>query len=326
MHGNLRTLRLTSARTSISLAGNVRLEKLAIALVASAACSPTNFALTRAAHAIASTGSGGAFARDDDPELVGDAIPFALKSMESLADRLKDDAPLRLGMARGFTQYAYGWVQMPADEMAGKNLRQAMVERARAAKLYLRARRYGLDGLRLQRGVTEEQLRGAAAQRDQALAKVEKGDVPMLYWTMTAWGGAIALRKTDLELVGDVPAVAAMLDRALQLDEPFEDGALHEFAIQLDPARPEGTTPQKQRAHFDRARELQKGKKISALVTYAESVVGPAQDRRTFESLLDEVLKFDVDAPNARDDRLANILSQRRAAYLRAHEDDILSD
>jgi predicted anti-sigma-YlaC factor YlaD len=201
-----------------------------------------------------------------------------------------------------------------------------MAERMRAARLYLRARRYGLDGLRLQRGVTEEQLRGPAAQRDPALAKVQKEDLPMLYWTMAAWGGAISLRKTDLELVGDVPAVAAMLDRALALDEAFEDGALHEFAIQLDPARPEGTTPQKQRAHFDRARQLQKGKKISALVTYAESVAGPAQDRKTFESLLDEAIRFDVDAPAARDDRLANILSQRRASWLRAHEDDILSD
>ena len=305
----------------------MRAKKLAILVLASAAaCSPSKYALRRAAEALTSTGEGGSFGRDDDPELIGAAVPFALKTMESLADRLNDDAPLRLGMARGFTQYAYGWVQMPADEIADRNLSRARFERERAARLYLRARRYGLDGIKIQRGVTEDELRGVEAQRALALQKMVKDDVPLLYWTMAAWGGAISLRKTDLELVGDVPAVGAMLDRALALDEVFEDGALHEFAIQLDPARPEGTTPQKQRAHFERARELQKGKKISALVTYAEAVAGPAQDKKTFEALLDEALAFDVDAPAARDDRLANILSQRRARWLRAHESDILSN
>jgi predicted anti-sigma-YlaC factor YlaD len=305
----------------------VRAKKLATLLLASAtACSPSTYAARRVADALSSTGTGGAFARDDDPELIGEAIPFALKSMESLADRLSDDAPLRMAMARGFTQYAYAWVQMPADEVAEKDLSRARFERGRAARLYLRARGYGFDGLRLQRGVSEEQLRGRDPDRSAALQKMTKAEVPLLYWTMAAWGAAISLRKTDLELVGDVPAVGAMLDRALALDEAFEDGALHEFAIQIDPARPEGTTPQKQRAHFERARQLQKGKKISALVTYAEAVAGPAQDKKTFESLLDEALNFDVDAPFAREDRLVNIISQRRARWLRAHESDILSD
>jgi predicted anti-sigma-YlaC factor YlaD len=143
---------------------------------------------------------------------------------------------------------------------------------------------------------------------------------------MAPWGAAISQRKTDLSLVGDVPAVAAMLDRALALDESYDLGALHEFAIAFDPARPEGTTPQRQRAHFERARELQRGKKISALVTYAEAVAGPAQDRKQFEALLREALRFDVDLPEARSERLENIISQRRARYLLAHESDILSN
>jgi hypothetical protein len=182
-----------------------------------------------------------------------------------------------------------------------------------------------MQAMKMAHGVTEEQLRGKEQVRAQALSKMTHADVPLLYWTVAAWGAAISQRKTNLELVGDVPAVAALLDRALALDEAYDLGALHEFAIAFDPARPEGTTPEKQRAHFDRARELQKGKKISALVTYAESVAGPAQDRRQFEALLKEALRFDVDQPQARDERLENIVSQRRAQFLLAHEGDILS-
>jgi len=316
---------LTSRRPSLSLSEILRLAKFSslLALVL-AACSPKTYALRQAADAISATGEGGALARDDDPELVREAVPFALKTMESLADRLPDHLPLRVAMARGFTQYGYAFVQEDADE--SPDVERAKALHDRAARLYLRARGYGLDGLRLARGVTEEQLRGKEAVREPALAKMTREDVPLLYWTMAAWGGAISQRKTDMELVGDVPAVAAMLDRALALDEAYDMGALHEFAINFDPARPGGTTLEKQRAHFARARELQKGKKISALVTYAEAVAGPAQDRKTFEALLREALRFDADAPQARDERLENKIAQRRARFLLTHESDILSD
>ena len=294
---------------------------LAVALVA---CSPKTYALRQVADAISSTGEGSALARDDDPELVRDAVPFALKTMESLADTLPDHLQLRLALARGFTQYGYAFVQQDADE--SNDPARAKELRDRAARLYLRARSYGLDGLRIAREVTEEQLRGKEPARTQALAKTTREDVPLLYWTMASWAGAISQRKTDLELVGDVPSVAAMLDRALALDEAYDLGALHEFAITFDPARPEGTTLERQRAHFARARELQKAKKISALVTYAEAVAGPAQDRKQFEALLHEALRFDVDAPPARNERLENKIAQRRARFLLAHESDILSD
>jgi predicted anti-sigma-YlaC factor YlaD len=291
-----------------------------VLLLAALACSPRRYALKQVAEAVSSSGEGGAFARDDDPELVRDSVPFALKTMESLADQLPDDVGLRLGMARGFTQYAFAFVQQPAElgpaEQAGHEL-------SRARKLYLRARAYGLEGLKLARGVTEDELRKSPAQ---AVARFQKEDVALVYWTLAPWAAAIAANKRDLELVGDVPVVAAMLDRALALDEAFEQGALHEFAITFDSARPEGATPQAQKAHFDRARALAQGEKISALVTYAQAVSGPAQKKAEYESLLKEAASYDVDQPKARKNRLANVLAQRRAAYLLKHEDDVFSD
>ena len=74
------------------------------ALLVVLACSPKRYALNQVADALSDTGEGSAFARDDDPELVRDAVPFALKMMESLSDALDDHAGLRLGMARGFTK------------------------------------------------------------------------------------------------------------------------------------------------------------------------------------------------------------------------------
>ncbi len=297
---------------------------LSISCLVCLACSPKRIALNSVADALSSTGDGGAFARDDDPELIAAAVPFALKTMESLGDSLEDHVGLRLAMARGFTQYGYAFVQQPGlATMEGDKQKHAI---ERASRLYLRARGYGLAGLKLAHGVTEAQLRGSETGRTAALAKLTKEDVPLLYWTFVPWAAAIAANKRNLELVGDVPVVAAMLDRALALDETYDLGALHEFSITFDSARPEGTTPEKQNQHFQRAQALAKGEKISPLVTYAESVLAPAQQKKEFERLLNQAVKFDVDQPQARKQRLANVLSQRHAAYLLAHEGDLFSD
>jgi predicted anti-sigma-YlaC factor YlaD len=222
-------------------------------------------------------------------------------------------------MARGFTQYAFAFVQQPAE--LGTPPDVAQTEMLRARRLYLRAREYGLDGLRLQRGLSAKDL-----NRPEGIARLQKEDVPLIYWTFAPWAAAIAANKRDLSLVGDLPVIAALLDRALQLDEAYDGGALHEFAITFDSARPEGTTPQRQKQHFDRAMQLAEGTKISPLVTYAQAVAGPAQDKAGYEILLRQAASYDVEQPKARKNRLANVLAQRRAQYLLAHEDDVFSD
>ena len=297
---------------------------LALACASQLGCSPKRYALRKLADAL-STGTGGSFARDDDPTLVRDALPFALKTMESLADGLDDHVAIRLALASGFTEYGYAFLQEEGDEAEAKDLARAKELRARARRLYLRARDYGLDGLRLACGITLTALRGEEAARTAALALATKEDVPLLYWTLVPWAAAIAADKRDLELVGDLQLLIAMLDRALLLDEAFDAGALHEFSLAFDGARPGGTTREKQQAHYARALELGKGKKLSARLAWAEQVLIAAQDRKAFEALLGEVLAFDADQPAARDQRLANLIAQRRARFLLAHVEDFIA-
>src|SRR5207302_3242358 len=134
---------------------------------------------------------------------------------------------------------------------------------------------------------------------DRALQKAHKEDVELLYWTLAPWAAAVSLSKTNLELVGDLGAIAGMLDRALQLDEPHGKGALHELSLAFDNARPGGTTRQKQEAHFNRAVELSQGKRLSVFVSWAENVLVQAQDKAAFERELHKVLSFDVNDPSA---------------------------
>ena len=328
---------------------DARLFLAALALAAAGGGCLKHLALNAAADAV--SGSGGAYGRDDDPELVRGAVPFGLKTMEGLADQLPDHVGLRTAMARGFTQYAFAFVQVDADELEpveaeepeaakatekqnerssekedatlekvhaerrGELAARAQALRARAGRLYLRARDHGLDGLRLRHGITAEALRGP--DREKALQSVEKEDVELLYWTLVPWAAAISLEKRNLQLVADRPVVSALLDRALALDEAWDKGTLHEFSLAWDSGgRPEGTTPAKLQAHFDRALELSKGKRLSLLVSRAENILEKAQDRQGFVAQLEEVKKAPIDDPTMREDRLANLLAKRRAAWL----------
>jgi len=108
-------------------------------------CSVRSMAVNKIGDALAETGSN--FASDEDPELVGDAIPFGLKTMEGLLESAPRHEGLLLAASSGFVQYAYGWVQMEGDRVEAQDLARATELRERARKLYLRARGYGLRGL-----------------------------------------------------------------------------------------------------------------------------------------------------------------------------------
>ncbi len=292
---------------------------LAAGLAASlSACSPTNLAENSLASSLA-TGTGGTFQSDDDPELVGEALPFALKLMESLAADLPRHEKLLRALDSGFTGYAYAFVQEPGDEAGDPAREQALHERAR--KLFLRARGYGLRALDVDHAGLREALLAADAQaRRKALAGTVAADVPDLYWTAAAWGLAISDSKSDVAMIGQLPAVADLAERALALDPDWDGGTLHEFFVSFDAARGKADDAKK---HYERALALDHGTRLGLQVSYAENLLVPAQDRVGFVKLLDRVLEFDVDRPDARPNRLENVLAQRRAKWLLGRVDDL---
>src|SRR5436190_533171 len=103
-----------------------------------AACSPKKYAINKVGDALAGTGT--TFTSDDDSELIRGALPFSLKLIESVLAENPRHEGLLLAATHGFAQYAYAFVQMDADEIEDKDRAQAAAMRARAAKLYVRAR------------------------------------------------------------------------------------------------------------------------------------------------------------------------------------------
>jgi predicted anti-sigma-YlaC factor YlaD len=262
---------------------------------------------------------GGTFGADDDPQLVREATPFALKLSESMLAQAPRHEGLLLSLTRGFTQYAAVFVWQDAAESADPAVREA--GRARALALYQRAREYGLRGLEARHPGLRLRL---AADAVAAARETGPEDVPLLYWTGAAWSLAIGARPGDPSLLADLPRCEALLRRALELREDYDAGALHEYFVAFEGSRSAamGGSAERARAHFARAMELAAGRKVSPLVTLAETVAVGAQDRREFLALLDQALAADV-GKLAPEYRQANLASQRRAAWLKGRVDEL---
>jgi predicted anti-sigma-YlaC factor YlaD len=287
-------------------------------LVASSGCSLKKMAIGSVADSLASGGS--VYASDEDPELVRDAIPFTLKTLESLLQELPEHPGLLLTTCSGFTQYAYAFIQTDADLVEPLDYEKAKEMRDRARKMYLRARDYCLRRLELRHKGISAQL---SLEPEKALTTTTADEVEVLYWTGAAWGSAVALGLDRPELIAELPTARALMKRALELDEDFSDGAIHAVMISLE-AVPEamGGSPTRARQHFDRAVALTHGLSAGPYVTYAASIAAPAEDRAEFERLLNAALAIDV---NKKPEwRLANLIAQKRARDLLARIDDII--
>jgi hypothetical protein len=272
--------------------------------------------ISRMADALTSTAS--AFTRDNDPEFVRQAAPSTLKMIEMLLEESPTHHGLLMTACSGFTQYAYAFLQSDADTAPGGSA-TARELRARGAAMYDRARGYCVRSLASRHTGVAARLQSNA---QSVLPAMTAADVPALYWTAVAWGGALTLTDNPLTRLAELSTVRALFARALQLDESWEAGAIHEAMIAVE-SLPVllGGSPARAREHFERAIALSKGESAFPYVTLAAGVAQPAGNRAEFERLLRAAIAVD---PSRRPSlRLANLIAQKRARFLLSQIDQL---
>jgi predicted anti-sigma-YlaC factor YlaD len=275
-----------------------------VVLILLGGCSVRTLAINALADSLAE--SSDVYAADEDPKLVKDALPFALKTIESLLAERPDHRVLLLAACRGFAQYSYAFVETEAEKLEDVDFEASEKQFQRALDLYIRARDYCLRSMELDHaGVTD----GLISESATALDSFGHEDVPLLFWTGASWGGAINVGQAQPEIVADLPAVRALMKRALALDESYDLGSIHTVMISLE-ALPEtmGGSPEQARYHFERAVELSSGLNAGPYVALAESISVADQNWEEFQELLEAALAIDPDrAPSI---RLVNIVTQ----------------
>lgn len=288
----------------------------ALAPLLGPACSVKRLAVGGLASSLG--GSAVVFSSDDDPELVRDALPFVLKTIEVLLYEAPRNEELLLAACSTFTQYAVGFIAYEAERIEDEDYYAAEALRERSFRMLIRARNYGLRALEVRHPGIGAEL---PVHPRAAAARLAADEVAIAYWTAAAWGQAIVLALDRPEIAADLEVVRALLERGLELDEDFDRGALHEALISFEAIEMIGGSPDKARAHFERAVALSGGLRASPYVTYAEAFAVATQDRAGFVRLLDTALAVDVDADPVA--RLNNRIQQRRARWLLDRADDL---
>ncbi|MCX6557929.1 MAG: TRAP transporter TatT component family protein [Candidatus Aminicenantes bacterium] len=293
-------------------------------LLFSPACSIKKFAMNQVANALTGPSSSTVFSGDDDPELVGDALPFAIKMYESLMVANPGHLGLKLKTGSLYIMYANAFLQSPALMLPASEFKLQEFNYQRAKKLYLRGRDIILSALEHKYPGFKQNLQKKLYA--QTLAATDKKDVPLLYWAGAGWLGAYAIDPFDMDLGMTLPAAAALMNRVLELEADYSGGAIHEFYILYYGSLPDymGGSLQKAREHFEKAIAISAGKSATPYISLATTVAVKEQNLEEFRSLLKQALAIDPD--NDPENRLVNILNQRKALWLSEHADDFFLD
>jgi predicted anti-sigma-YlaC factor YlaD len=293
-------------------------------LTALSACSVNKMATRAVADALTGEGGASVFTGDTDLELVEDALPFAIKLYEALLAIESDHQGLILATGSLFVMYANAFVQGPAEMLSSADFIEREQRMVRARKLYLRGAEILTAGLEQKYpGWSEAHANGVLPSY---LAKLKKADVPLIYWRSAGLLSAYALDPFDLDLGMLLPELTASMERAYELDPYFNSGALDEFYVLFYASVPEGMggDPSKAAIHFQRALEKSGGHSAGVYVSYAQAVCVPAQDLETFRNCLETALMVDIE--NDPNNRLVNIISQRKARSLLEHAPDFFAE
>ena len=280
-------------------------------------CSVNQIAVNILGDTLANGGS--VYMADNDPVLIREALPFGLKTFESMLELSPDHRGLLLSASRGFTAYAL-ILQQENTCRHESNGEQKPHRPHRIRDLFLRGRDYALRGLSARYADFENRLRENPVA---ALTATDIADAPFLYWAGAAWGGAISAAKGDLHLLVELPIAGALVRRVLELDESYDHGAAHEFFIAYEASRPGGSTEQA-RKHYRRALELSGGRRASVHLALAETVSVKVQNLAEFHSLLVNAMTVPVE--KYPEFRLVNALARERAAWLKKHIEEFFVD
>ena len=294
----------------------VRLAAAALALTALTGCSLRSMAVNAVMPTLANPA---VYLSEEDPEVVRAALPFLLKTIESIldADPARQDALLFANT--GFLLYANAFLQADAALAEWDDYERASELNERARRMYLRARDYGLRNLEVDHPGIAARLRD---DPESAAAVFAAEDVERLYYLGGAWMLAIAVGLDRPALVADLPAARALLDRALALDEDFDRGALHAAFITLESVgEAMGGSHARARDHFARAVELSDGQDAGPYLSLATGVAVAEENRGEFQELLETAIAIDPDEEPS--NRLLNVIAQKRARVLLDHIDDL---
>lgn len=242
-----------------------------------------------------------AILNQNDPALVESGVPAYLLLVDGFIHESPDNEEL---LAAGAQIYALYGTRFATDEEAAVRFTAKARDYGARAMCQAHPGACSWEGLSYDAFVAE-------------LARVDEKQIDYLYAFALGWLSYLDATSDDLSAVAELPWVEAAMERALELDEAYEAGAIHTWLGVLNSLRPPalGGEPEIAKAHFDRSLELSRGRDLSVKVEYARRYARLLYEQELHDRLLREVLAAPVDEDGY---TLFNVLAQRDAEALLA--------
>lgn len=292
-------------------------------VVVTYSCSLKKMTMNQVANALSAPAGSMVFTGDNDPELVGDAMPFALKMYESLLASIPHHRGLQLRTGTLYVMYAYAFLHTPAvmhreDTEEEHKKKEFLMQRAK--NLYLRGRDILLRALDKRHPGFLKKLKSKKFK--DAVRSMRQDDIELLFWAGAGWISAFTIDPFDMDLAVTLPRAVTMMDKVLEMDENYGNGAIHNFYILYYGSLPEqmGGNFKLAREHFEKALDISGRKSGAPYLSLATTVAVKERNPEEFKKLLDKLLTIDPEADP--ENILINILNRRRSRWLLSHLED----
>ena len=238
-------------------------------------------------------------------------------------DTIKGAAPAYLLMADGLIRDYPNEIDLltTAAQMYSAYASVLVNEPDRSKRLTNRALEYAMRAACLQRTIACEWRKQRYTVFNDSLITLDKDDVPVFFTLGSTWAVWIQAHSEDWNAIAELPRVTAIMQRIIELDGSYQQGAAHLYlgvAYTLIPPAM-GGKPEIGREHFEEAIRLSNGQNLSVKVLYARQYARLVFNRELYERLLKEVIAAD---PIVYDLTLMNILAQQQAQQLLAEAND----
>nr|WP_320015974.1 TRAP transporter TatT component family protein [uncultured Desulfobacter sp.] len=242
---------------------------------------------------------------NNDLAMVESGSPAYLIMVDSLIDQDPDSPDMLSSGAQLYTAFSDVFV----------------TDRERKKKIANKAMDYALNAVCFAQSNACDLNQKPFEQFSAVVNTIKKDELPYLFTLGNTWASWIMAHKDDFNALADIARIETIMNRVIELDETYKDGAAYLYlgtlATFLPPAL--GGKPEQGRQYFEKAISISGGKNFMTKVVYAKLYAKMMFNRPLHDRLLNEVMKTD---PNIDGYTLINTYAQQQAGKLLDEADD----
>lgn len=297
-----------------------------VTILALAGCDTRKFTVNTTSKVLVMAQPG--LQQEADYELARQAIPGSLKTVEGFWMVDPDNPRLVKILTEGYCSYGTGFVEDDWEAAKFKEDIEAIdYHNTRSTKIFTRCLNYALKVLGSR---WQKELFSDVATVKKLLADTSSERRFEMMYAGVALGSIINHNLSNVEMLGYLPNVQAILEHVVALDEKKGPPANRMHAAlpyvalgMLHSGRPAamGGEPEKAKAMFQKALELTDNKMLLARTLMGYRVGMQTNDRAFFHEQLKQVIET---APSVwPEQRLANEVAHRKARRYLKHEKEL---